>query len=292
MPTPIPTPVPLTPGGGDPYVLAQDIVVKDFDGKSYVLYAGQIICVYSDDWYDIDLESRFADLSGNEFYVDLAYGKYGTLYINAIADFDLLLSDEMLRSHNKNLISAVPWTQLHGISGDDQYVFNIDWDRDGVIDELILERDEYDSSEMTFTFKSGANNDAFREEISLYNDAPNDVFASICFETLLLYAKTDGEYVLLITEELDQHLYSCEPNGSLFITYDEEAGYRTDVTQRVYEYRDNLFYMSDYNRIFGDAWSAKTVIQLNDDFSATPTTNILYFTTGWMRFSYPLAIPV
>lgn len=123
---PIPTLPPLNEEDKEKYVLSRSITVRDLNGETFDLKAGQVIFAYSEEDMQIDQKSRFTDLSGREFLMDMTSGKYGTLYVDGIAAYDLLLSEDAMHSQQKEETSVTPWVQIHEVSESERYVMNID----------------------------------------------------------------------------------------------------------------------------------------------------------------------
>lgn len=154
---------------------------------------------------------------------------------------------------------------------------------------MIVEKADGYYSDIKISFRSGSGKEAFFEQINV-DDVDKDVYTCFQFESLLLFTKSDGTYVLMISDELNQLLESSEPSGSMFITYNKDTGLQCKKTQSVFEYRDSTFFKDDYDPIFGGgSWTSETAVTLNDDFTPTRLARVYYFLSGWLEYTYPLS---
>lgn len=197
-----------------------------------------------------------------------------------------------MNSRPKNVVEVEAWEHIRNLSGDERYVMHIDWDRDGINDEVFFEYNRYQYDVfITLTFRSGKDDCSYRETIELNSGeileyALSDIY--IYPETLLLAQKQNGDYVLLICENISTLLDDSEPDGTAAIYYEPDSLFSARGMDNVFGCEDNVLYVSGRSSFFHGVWTTKRAVALNDDWSLKILTDTEYYLNSWNSYTYPL----
>ncbi|MDD3960087.1 MAG: hypothetical protein PHF65_07850 [Oscillospiraceae bacterium] len=298
-PTPKPTPLPLNKHSHDIAALLQDVSVTDNEGRVFHLKKGQVIGIFNVNDNKIEETTRFFLGSGVwyivtedlEIFFERSIGKYGAHCFSGIPEHLLFGTAEIMDSKQKRVVEVEPWIQQINLSSEQRYIMRVDWDRDGVIDELSFELEEYHWYWRTgggvFLFTNGADGSSVRkemEELSIEDDSGIDVYA----ETLLLMQKPNGDYIVVICSDIYDFLEGSGPVGSAVFMFDSEEGFIMEKIEQVIEYKDDVLYTSGTASFFGWNWMTKTAARMNNDLSFDVLSGTEEYLNSWCGFTYTL----
>jgi len=312
-PTPTPTPTPMIDPSqaeisfedqnADKAFLLADVQVKDFDGDSVELKAGQVVWIYTPESTKIDKTSRFflpdteevteeypkmTVQASRELFFVMSENRYGMTCFSGYQEFELFGTWENLDSDLKRVVEVEPWENID-LTSDERYLMRIDWDQDGLNDELYLECDRVQSGEfVTLTFKSGKDGCIYRETIQLNSEEIREYARSsisIYPETLILAQKQNGDYVLLFCENIATLLDCSEPEGTAAIFYEPESLFSARGMDDVFGCEGDVLYVSGRSRFFSGIWTTKRAVRLNDDWSLKTITDTQYYLNSWGSYT-------
>ena len=316
-PTPILTPTPtIDPSqaeisfedkNADKAFLLADVQVKDFYGNSVELKAGQVVWIYTSESTTIDETSRIflpdteevteefpkeTVQASRELFFDMSENRYGTTCFFGFPEFELFGTWENLDSDLKRVVEVEPWEYIQNVSEDERYMMSIDWDQDGLNDELYLEFDRVQHDELVIlTFRSGKDGCLYRETIQLNSEEVREYARSsisIYPETLILAQKQNGDYVLLVCENIATLLDCSEPEGSAAIFYEPDSLFSARGMDDVFGCDGDILYASGRSSFFNGIWTTKRAVQLNDDWSLKTITDTEYYLNSWCGYTYTL----
>jgi len=266
------------------------------------LKAGQVLWIYTSESTTTDETSRFflpdkeeitnefpsmTVQASNELLFDISENRYGMTCFSGFPEYELFGTWSNLNSRLKNVVEVKEWEHIRNLSGDERYVMHIDWDRDGLSDELYYEL----LGGVTLTFRSGKDGSSYREKIDLMSEEIRDYARSSIFissETLLLARKENGDYALLICEEISTLLDCSEPEGTAAIYYEPDALFSARGMDNVFGCEDNVLYVSGRSSFFHGVWTTKRAVGLNNDWSLKILTDTEYYLNSWNSYTYPL----
>lgn len=300
-PTPKPTPTPL-PLYKYSYVMAtllQDVSVTDAEGQVLRLEKGQVIGIFNvnDKIEDTTLfYLGFGDWSevteDQEIFFERSIGKYGVNYFSGIPEHLLFGTSEIIDSKKKSIVEVEPWIQQINLSNGQRYVMRVDWDRDGVVDELSYELDEdywdWTKAGGVFLFTNGADGSSVlkrMEDLSIEDDS--GIYVDT--ETLLLMQKPNGDYIVVICSDIYSFLEGSGPVGSAVFMFDSEKGIIMEKIEQVIEYKDDVLYVSGTGGFFGWNYMTKTAASINNDLSFNLLSGTEEYLNSWCGFTYALA---
>ena len=287
--------------------LFQDVTAKNISGQAVDLKAGQVVWIYTIESPTTDETSLFflpvgeevlnespsmTVSASNELFFDMSENRYGMTCFSGFPEYELFGTDANLRSNLKRVVEVEPWEHITNVSYDERYVMRIDWDRDGINDELFFEsiEGEYGDS-VSLTFRSGKDYCSFRKTIQLNSEeiveyALSDVY--IYPETLLLAQKQNGHYVLLICENIATLLDDSEPDGTAAIYYEPDSLFSIRGMDDVFGCEGDVLYVSGRSSFFDGIWTTKRAVRLNDDWSLKSLADTEYYLNSWGSYTYTL----
>lgn len=287
--------------------LLKDVTAKDLYGNPVELKAGQIVWIYKYESTTIDEEIRFflpgaeevTEESPNmtmqasqELVFDMSENRYGMTCYSGFPEYELFGTWDNLSTNLKRVVEVEPREQIRNVSDDERYLMQIDWDRDGINDEVFFEYNRYQYDVfITLTFRSGKDDCSYKETIELNSGeileyALSDIY--IYPETLLLAQKQNGDYVLLICENISTLLDDSEPDGTAAIYYEPDSLFSARGMDNVFGCEDNVLYVSGRSSFFEGIWTTKRAVALNDDWSLNILTDTEYYLNSWGSYTYTL----
>lgn len=315
-PTPTPTPTPTIDSSqaeisfedqnADKAFLLAAVQVKDFNGNSVELKAGQVVWIYTPESTTTDETSRFflpdteevteefpkmTVRASRELFFVMSKNRYGMSCFSGYQEFELFGTWENLDSDLKRVVEVEPWENID-LTSDERYLMRIDWDQDGLNDELYLECGRVQSGEfVTLTFKSGKDSSIYRETIQLNSEeirkyAHSEV--SIYSETLLLAQKQNGDYVLLFCENITSLLDCSEPEGTAAVYFEPDSLFSARGMDDVFGCEGDILYVSGRSSFFSGIWTTKRAVRLNDDWSLKTITDTQCYLNSWGSYTYTL----
>jgi|LSQX01.2.fsa_nt_gb hypothetical protein len=279
--------------------LLTDVNAKDFYGQPVELKVGQVIWIYTPENETTDETSRFflpiaeeiTDeypsenvKASRELFFDMSDNRYGTTCFSGFPEYDLFGTEANLRSNLKRVVEVEPWEQINLMSHD-RYLMRIDWDQDGIGDEVYY---EYLGGD-TFTFRSGKDDCSYRVKIDMMSEEIRDYAHSsiwISSETFLLARKENGNYVLLFCEKIDTLVDCSEPEGTAAIYYEPDSLFSARGMDHVFGCEDEVLYVSGRSGFFYGIWTTKRSVQLNDDWSLDTLSDTVYYLNSWGSYTY------
>ncbi len=287
--------------------LLKDVTAKDMYGKPVDLKAGQVLWIYTDESTTIDEASLFFLPDGEELSeeypgmtvqasqglsFDMSENRYGVTCFSGFPEYELFGTWDNMSSDLKQVVEVEPWEHIPKISEDERYMMRVDWDRDGLSDELLFEyhRNRSDNF-ITLTFRSGKDGSSYRETIRLNSEeileyADSDIY--IYPETLILARKENSDYVILICENIATLLDDSEPDGTAAIYYEPDSLFSARGMDGVFGCEDNVLYVSGRSSFFYGTWTTKRAVGLNDDWSLDILTDTEYYLNSWGSYTYTL----
>ncbi len=276
----------------------QGVSAKDINGKLVALKTGQGICIYNIKRKKVDETSRIflanydetydlGSLSDKELFFDVSKNRYGAACFAGIPEYELFGTNEIIDSQNRQVVDLKPWEQIDYVSRSNRYVMHIDWDRDGIEDELSFELMEY-SEDAILYFRNGEDGSSVRKRMNL--DCWDEFLICVSTETLMLVQKPNGEYVLFTGENISTFLKNgeSEQGGTCVVAYDDDEVFSKKAIYNVYEHVDNVLYVTDFGEFFGDNWTIKTAVRINDDLSYERLSETNYYLFGWFEYTYSI----
>lgn len=303
--TPKPTPLPLYKCSYDMSTLLQDVSASDAQGRVLYLDKGQVIGIFNvyenriDDTsrFYLDSEDSFGVTEETQVFFEHSIGKYGVHCFSGIPEHLLFGTSEIIASEKKDVVEVESWVQEMKLSLNLRYAMRIDWDGDGIVDELSFEPgdklylnrvdDVWMKNMGTFLFKNGADGSSVRKEmeaIAANDDSGIEVYA----ETLLLMQKPNGEYIVVVCEDINSFLEGSGPEGSAVFMFDSELGLTMKKIEQIIEYEDGELYISGDGSFFGWNWMTKTSARMNSDLSFEVLSGTAYYLNSWCGFTYTL----
>ncbi len=283
-------------------------------GDKIRIPAGEIIKVYSVDYDSIDARSRYFSYNYGEIFFSLSISKYGTLLISGIPAYELLCSVETAISAPRREVSLKTRVQLKDVSTADRVVFHIDWDRDGVEDEVCFE--PTGRSDAKIYFQSGADDsiaylpfniqaeydyEYYSERWSddgYYSENEEDkkwleVYGYSTYPqeneyTIFLYQNSLDEYVIMIGKDLSTMLAADYIPATCFIQYEPVLGFSVRKVIGNFEYDNGGFFKDGYSHILGDTWTTRNAVKLFDDYSYEFTSDTEFYAAGHRKYTYSL----
>jgi hypothetical protein len=295
--TPTPTPLPLYKCSYDMSILLQDVSASDAQGRVLSLEKGQVIGIFNiyenriDDTsrFYLDSEDSFGVTEETQVFFEHSIGKYGVHCFSEIPEHLLFGTSEIIASEKKDVVEVESWVQEIKLSLNLRYVMRIDWDGDGIVDELSFEPTEqaWGIHMGTFLFKNGADGSSVRKEMepmAIDDDSGIDVYA----DTLLLMQRPNGEYIVVVCGDINSFLEGSGPEGSAVFMFDSELGLTMKKIEQVIEYEDGELYISGDGSFFGWNWMTKTSARMNNNLSFEVLSGTAYYLNSWCGFTYTL----
>lgn len=304
-----PTTISLEDYDAEKAFLMKDVTAKDIMNNVLQLKAGQVIWLYRTDHGNIDETSRFFlptddGLSSEtpsdnmppsrELFFDVSKGVYGAISFGGIPEHLLFGTESTLFLDKLRVVEVDPWVHQRGISSDERYVMNIDWNRDGFNDEVWVRVYNSYPFQVLVYFKDGKDGHSIRKEIRLTEDEDDpDLSEDGCLtdyiesDNLLLLQKPSGEYVIVISGEMA--IVSCcgDTSKTGALVFDPEQGFEVQVLGDIFEYKNNVLYRCSIDGVFGNCYSTtRQAVRLNNDLSCETVSDTEYYTNN--QFIYTL----
>ncbi len=288
-PSPTPTPKPLWGYQEQVAFIMQDVVARDTQGKAASLKPGQIIWIYSLESEIIEETSRFflpdseeitseipikSKTPSKELFFNVTRNRFGVTCLSDIPEHDLFGNDETVHSNRKTVVEVAPWEQVERLSESVRYVMHIDWDRDGTEDELYFElTGRRNNGAVLLYFRSGADDNSVKMEMWAMA------------ETMLLAQIPNGDYVVIVGEDITSISVDSEPERSSIFSYDSSRGFLVTGIQKVFEYTDEILFVSDTSYFFAGNMTTKSAARINDDLSVDILSGTNYYVESGFRQS-------
>jgi hypothetical protein len=304
-----PTTISLEDYDAEKAFLMKDVTAKDIMNNILQLKAGQMIWLYRTDPGNINEKSRFFlptddDLSSEtpsdnmlparELFFDVSKGVNGVICIDGIPEHLLFGTESTLFLDKLRVVEVDPWVHQRGISSDERYVMNIDWNRDGINDEVWVRVYNSYPFQVLVYFKDGKDGHSIRKEIRLSeNEDDPDLSEDGCLtdyiesDNLLLLQKPSGEYVIMISGEMA--IVSCcgDTSKTGALVFDPEQGFDVQVLEDIYEYKDDVLYRCSIDGVFGNCYSTtRQAVRLKNDLTCETVSDTEYYTNN--SFIYTL----
>jgi len=281
-------------------MLSQDIAVKDVDGGMVPLRAGQVVFVYTREEYCIDASTRFFSYNEEELFFDRAFNEPGTLLLSGIPADLLLVEPDAYLFGGKTEINGEAWVMLREVSEDDRVIYRVDWDGDGVKDEVFVE--PIDGIAVRVFFRNGTNGDVASivfdhdwdhdHEIKDYYGSNQETeyteYLTVCWKefymphdySVLLYQDESNRYVIMLGKDY----YRLSPGQlapyMVFVHFDPVFGLSDHKVKALYDYDGKDFYQYRISRFLGDIWMTREKVALNDDFSTGRISDSIDYLSG------------
>jgi len=284
--------------------LLADVNAKDFYGQPVELKVGQLIWMYTPENETTDETSRFflpiaeeiTDeypsenvKASRELFFDMSENRYGMTCFSGFPEYDLFGTEANLRTNLKRVVEVKPWEQIDLMS-QQRYLMRIDWDRDGSSDELFLEYDGVRYNDpFTLTIRSGTDGSSYREADCLYAEMFWDNSPYIGYiipEKLILAQKPNGDYVLLICENISTVYDDSEPEGAAAIYYNPDSMFSVRGMYDAFGCEDEVLYVSGRSGFFYGIWTTKRAVRLNDDWTLDTLSDTVYYLNSWGSYTY------
>lgn len=298
---------------------------RKWNGSQVTIAAGEILCVYTEagDGF-VDEKSRFLNYADEEILFDFSMNKYNTLMISGIPVFELFRSVDEALSDPVNEIRIEPWVQRKGITGNDKTVMKLDWDGDGVEDQVWFRKAE-DLASMDWGyqidvydhmfFRSGATGvvahaflfpdqalgsyERFEKNIDQWSDGRDDTDANYypaefsdpwdrTGDTILLYQNSKGQNVIMVSTDMSVLEIPDDTAVTYFIMYEPITGFSTESVFSAFEYQNGVFYKSDYSRVLGKTWTTRTAVELFDNYRYEYISTQTTYLRGYRDYTYSL----
>ncbi len=184
---------------------------------------------------------------------------------------------------SKVVIEVDPWTSVNNLSESERYVMYIDWDRDGVTDELSIEKiAPYDK--VLVCFRNGQDSSSVEMPVSLFEAHADRSYLNVKTDTISLAQTKDGDFVLFVGENIDTVLDCSEPAASGVFRYDVDRGISVTVVEGVFDCEEQSLYASGWSRKFNGIFTVKSEIVLFDDLSFERVSETQYFLNSYEKF--------
>jgi hypothetical protein len=311
VPTAMPTPVTAIQISLENYTaekafLMMDVTARDNRNETLQLKAGQVIWLYKTDNGNINKTSRFFlptvdDLcSGTpddsmpqeqELFFDVSVGHYGSLCFGGIPEHLLFGTESTVRIDAMRGVEVDPWVHQRGISDNIRYVMNIDWNRDGIKDEVWIKTYHSYPFHVVAYFKDGKVGYSVRKEIILDVDEDEGDCLSDWIESdnLLLLQKPNGDYVIMISGMMS--IVSDYGDGAKTgaIQFDPEQGFTGQILDDIFEYKDDVLYSCNIEGFFGNCYcTTRQAVRLKNDLSCERTSDTICFVNEYNNNLYVL----
>ena len=306
------------------YVLTQEVFARTLDDVAIRIPVGQVIRVYEKYDERTSLEcaespvyeaNRFFLGTSEEILFDISQNRYGTICVSGVPAFQLFKTLSSALSDPKPETELEPWVQMKNISEYGRLFMNVDWDKDGIIDEVSVTRFDYET--LCVSFRSGLDGSVaiqaipagysfdskweseteYRERLGIedldFCEDENAIPVWICsyqigVETIMLYQDSQGNNRILLGHDLSTLLVGdCIPL-SLLISYDPHDIFACEEKAGAYDYEDQRFYKADFSQVLGKTWTTKKEITLLDDFSYEFVSDTVQYESGHRAYTYSL----
>lgn len=291
-------------------MLSQDIAAKDVEGEIVPLRAGQVVFVYTREEYCIDASTRFFSHNEEELFFDRSFNEPGTLLLSGIPADLLLVEPDACLFGEKTEINGETGVMVREVSKNERVIYQVDWDGDGVKDEVSVEPIEGLSVRVLFhngadgnitTIVSDHSSVFYYVEIDDYyniNQAEIEytkylaVYWSNLFMphdfSVLLYQDESNRYAIMLGKDLCR----LSPNGfdpyTVFIRFDPVFGLSDYKVKALYDYDGKDFYRYRESRFLGDIWTIKEKVELYDDYSTSRISDSIDYLNGCVENVYTL----
>jgi len=234
-------------------------------------------------------------LPENELFFDTSTNRFGVVCFFGIPEHELFGDEKTVKTNRKSVVIVDPLTS-HNLSETERYVMNIDWDGDGVTDELSFEKTAR-SEKVLIRFRSGQDSSSVEMDVTLFEAKGDLSYLNVNTDTITLAQTKDGNYVLFIGESIDTVLFASEPFGSAVFRYDADRGISVTFVEGVFEYEENSFYASGWSRLLGGngIFTVKSEVILLDDLSLESVSETQYYQNsyaGYVKASQDINIEI
>lgn len=301
-----PSPISLENYISDKAFLMKDVTALDEGNKTLQLKAGQVIWLYREDHGSIDETSRFFlptedqlnwESPGDsmpadcEVFFRVSEGKYGEVCFGGIPEHLLFGTERSLSWENMRTVEIDPWVHQRGISDDIRYVMNIDWNRDGIKDEVWIKTYQSYPFQVVVFFRDGKDGLSVRKEIMLHVEDDEEECLSDWIESdnLLLLQKPNGDYVIMISGVMSivSSYGDCAKTGALM--FDPEQGFAGQILDNIFEYKNDVLYSCGIDGFFGNCYcTTRHAVRLNNDLSCERLSDTIYFVNEYDNDLYVL----
>lgn len=321
IPTPIPsaTPIPLEEYNMYGYIITDAISVRDEDGNTVSIPEGQFIRVFSLDYYGYYDEFEIVGdtdrffLGDTEFFPVFSTNEYGTVCVSDIPAYELFRTVEQARSPSKPEAELKPGVQLKDLNQYERVKINVDWDGDGVTDEISI---ILKSWSWVLRFQNGSSGSIKYSSSSVYEYSDYEVMmeyieknwgeqdfnysedpsaigvlnfgSKFPVKSVLLYQNSSGENIIMVGANLSTFCTGDYMPITGFIRYSPTEIFSIEKVVGVFEYENKKFYKDNHSVVFGKSWTTKKPIRLNDDFSYEYLSENEEYLAGHRKCTYSL----
>jgi len=261
-------------------------------GETAELSAGTVLYPANPDPADILIFSEdmdFITYQGAEIHIKTALSSGGNILFDGKSISDMFGGaferiDEVAANYQQTKdadeIELNPWETFDSHVFYNKIIVRIDWNQDGMEDEICQMNEDAVSSTLTFT--DGKTGDVIALDASVLvpeNDNPdtiNDDTVALKLDwTSLVVQNSKGEYGILSSVYYDDSGYI-----SYAFWYDPDALIACKGIGRPFSYQDGQLYYHPYTNCLGNLWVMNQATDLADDFTFTNLSRTEYYRQG------------
>jgi len=267
------------------------------EGETAVLSAGTVLYPANPDPMDLLIfteDMDFITYQGMRININTAKSSDGSILFDGNATTDIFGGaferiDEIAMNYQQtedvDEIVMKPWEALDPHAFYKKIIVRIDWNQDGIVDEICQTNDDTISNTLTFTDgKTGKVTDLYVLNLVPENDNPDtDVDDTVGLKldsTSLVVQNSKGEYGILSPVYYGDrgcYLYAFWYDPGTLIACKRIGEPFTYQNAQPFSYQDGMLYWHPYTNCLGNLWIMNQTVDLADDFTFINLSKSVYY---------------